>query len=130
LLFCIRRDRGVRIEAMPVIEIRRVYDHAPPPAGREVLVDRVWPRGKSKADLKDALWLKDVAPSAALRKWFDHDPARWDEFRRRYFAELDANPAVGRLREIAGQGPVVLLYGARDEVHNQAVALREYLARG
>jgi uncharacterized protein YeaO (DUF488 family) len=93
-----------------------------------VLVDRIWPRGVSKAELEGVEWLKDVAPSNALRKWFGHDPQRWDEFRRRYFAELDANPdAVKRLREIAAQGPVTLLYGARDEVHNQAAALAEYL---
>lgn len=115
---------------MPAIEIRRVYDPAPFPGdGRAVLVDRLWPRGLSKARLAGVLWLKDVAPSAALRKWFGHDPARWDGFRRRYFAELDANPAVEALRRLAAEGPLVLLYGARDEVHNQAAALRDYLLR-
>jgi uncharacterized protein YeaO (DUF488 family) len=94
-----------------------------------VLVDRVWPRGVTKAKLKGVLWLKDVAPSTALRKWFGHDPARWDEFRRRYAAELDANPAVGELRKLAAEGPLTLLYGARDEAHNQAAALAAYLKR-
>lgn len=111
---------------MQPISIRSVYD---PLAhdGREVLVDRIWPRGQRKADLADVLWLKDVAPSTALRKWFGHDPARWAEFRRRYFAELDANPAVERLRDMAEGAPLTLLYSAHDETHNQAAALRDYL---
>jgi len=113
---------------MPRIEIERVYDWKPDGnGGRPVLVDRVWPRGKSKAALAGVEWLKAVAPSDALRKWFGHKPERWAEFRRRYFAELDSNPALGRLRELAEDGPVTLLYGARDETHNQAVALRDYL---
>lgn len=115
---------------MPPIAIRRVYEDLPSAGeGRAVLVDRVWPRGKTKAELAHVAWLKDVGPSNALRKWFGHDPARWDEFRRRYFAELDANPAVEQLRAFAREGPLILLYGARDEVHNQAAALREYLSR-
>lgn len=107
--------------------IRRVY--APPGRheGRRVLVDRVWPRGLSKQDLKDVLWLKDVGPSTGLRKWFGHKPERWEEFRRRYFAELAGNPALKTLEDLARAGPVTLLYGARDETHNQAVALCEYL---
>lgn len=109
------------------IAIRRVYEHPLADHGRKVLVDRIWPRGVRKADLADVLWLKDAAPSAELRKWFAHDPARWPEFRRRYFAELDANPAVARLRALAEAGPLTLLYSARDEVHNQAAALRDYL---
>lgn len=113
---------------MAAIGIERVYDyHHTGHEGRPVLVDRVWPRGKSKAELSDVLWLKDVAPSTELRKWFGHEPERWGEFKRRYFAELDDNPAVKRLRALADEGPVTLLYGARDETHNQAVALREYL---
>ena len=111
---------------MHPITLRRVYE---PLAhdGREVLVDRIWPRGKRKADLEGVLWLKDVAPSAELRKWFGHEPARWPEFRRRYFAELAANPAVARLRAMADEGPLTLLYSAHDEAHNQAAALRDYL---
>jgi uncharacterized protein YeaO (DUF488 family) len=115
---------------MGPISIERVYDYDPAAhQSRPVLVDRVWPRGKSKAELGGVLWLKDVAPTTELRKWFGHEPERWPEFKRRYFAELDENPAVARLRELAGEGPVTLLYGARDEVHNQAAALREYLGR-
>jgi uncharacterized protein YeaO (DUF488 family) len=111
------------------IGIRRVYAPAGSGEGQRVLVDRVWPRGVSKAELGDALWLKDVAPSTALRKWFGHDPERWDEFRRRYFAELKDNPAVERLRALSAKGPLTLLYGARDETHNQAAALAEYLRK-
>jgi uncharacterized protein YeaO (DUF488 family) len=108
------------------ISVRRVYE---PLAhdGHEVLVDRVWPRGKSKADLADVRWLKEVAPTTELRKWFGHEPERWPEFRRRYFAELDANPAAESLRALAEHEPLTLLYSAHDEAHNQAVALRDYL---
>jgi uncharacterized protein YeaO (DUF488 family) len=115
---------------MATIRIERIYDYDPAAhEGRPVLVDRIWPRGKSKAELSGVLWLKDVAPSTQLRQWFGHKPERWPEFKLRYFAELDANAAVARLRELVSQGPVTLLYGARDETHNQAAALREYLAR-
>jgi uncharacterized protein YeaO (DUF488 family) len=92
-------------------------------------VDRLWPRGLSKHDLDDVLWMRDVAPSAELRKWFGHQPERWPEFRRRYFAELRVNPAVNTLRDLIAAGPVTLIYGARDEIHNQAVALAEFLAQ-
>jgi uncharacterized protein YeaO (DUF488 family) len=109
--------------------IRRVYAEPGPNEGRRVLVDRVWPRGLSKHDLADVLWLKDVGPSDALRKWFGHRRERWDGFRARYFAELDDNPAVARLRDLMREGPVTLLFGAKDEAHNQAVALRDYLSR-
>ena len=128
--------RGVAGEAPPVsssrpdrpgLRIRRAYEPREPGDGRRVLVDRLWPRGLSKHDLEDALWIRDVAPSASLRKWFGHKPERWVEFRRRYFAELRLNPAVKVLRDIIAAGPVTLIYGARDEAHNQAVALAEYL---
>lgn len=111
---------------MPVIDIRlaRVYD-APPEGGRMVLVERLWPRGVRRADLRLNAWLKDVAPSTELRKWFAHDAVKWDEFRSRYFAELDANPEAWR--PLLADGPVTLLFSARDRDHNSAVALREYL---
>ena len=110
------------------ISIRRVYEPAAKNEGRTILVDRLWPRGISHAELGDAPWLKDIAPSEDLRHWFAHDPAKWPEFRRRYTAELDANPkAVAELRRLAAQGPLVLLYAARDEQHNNAVVLRDYL---
>lgn len=113
------------------IHVRRAYD--PPGAvdGRRVLVDRMWPRGVSKQDLKADDWLRELAPSTALRQWFGHEPERWDGFRERYFRELDANPdGLEALRAHLRAGRVTLLFGARDEDHNNAVALREYLLRG
>lgn len=113
---------------MTQISLQRVYEAPLSGAAMRVLVDRIWPRGLSREKLAPDLWLKEIAPSTELRKWFGHDPARWDEFRRRYRAELEANPQpVARLRELAGQGPLVLLYAARDERHNHAIVLRDYL---
>jgi len=112
----------------PAIRIHRIHDGPAPGGGMRVLVDRLWPRGITKERAGAQLWLKEVAPSTALRKWFGHDPARWDEFRRRYRAELDDNAdAVERLLEIARRAPLTLLYSARDEDHNQAVVLAGYL---
>lgn len=110
----------------PDIDIARAYD--PPGKGRaRLLVDRVWPRGITKDALALDAWIREVAPTSALRKWFGHDPARWDEFRTRYRAELDGNAAVAQCLEWCEKGPVMLLYGARDREHNQAVVLRDYL---
>lgn len=110
------------------IQAKRVYESAAKEDGTRVLVDRVWPRGVTKEKLKAALWLKDAAPETQLRKWFNHDPARWGEFKKRYFAQLDENPEIVRkLRELAGHGRLTLLYSAHDMEHNQAVALQEYL---
>jgi uncharacterized protein YeaO (DUF488 family) len=93
-----------------------------------VLVDRVWPRGLKKEQVKADLWLKDAAPSSALRKWFAHDPSRWEAFKTRYFDELDARTEpVARLLDLAGRGRLTLLFSARDVEHNQAVALKSYL---
>lgn len=105
--------------------IKRVYEPAAEGDGRRVLVDRVWPRGitKEKAVLSD--WLKEVAPSTELRKWFGHDPGRFAEFRERYRAELEGNAALAELRTL--KGVVTLVYGAHDEEHNQAVVLLELL---
>lgn len=103
-----------------------------PPAsddGQRVLVDRIWPRGVSKEHAALTLWLKEIAPSDELRKWFGHEPARWAEFQKRYRAELDGNgEAVTQLRGLLGNGKVTLLYGAHDEAHNNAVALAGYLS--
>lgn len=110
------------------IRIRRVYD--PPQAGdgARVLVDRLWPRGVRKAAAALDLWLKDAAPSPELRRWFGHDPARWTEFANRYQAELAARAdAIEPLCELARTGPLTLLYGARDPIHNHAVVLAAYL---
>jgi uncharacterized protein YeaO (DUF488 family) len=112
------------------ILVQRVYDSLSISTGKRILVDRVWPRGIKKQTLHLDLWLRDLAPSTALRKWFGHDPKRWEEFQRRYRAELRTPEQQGRLRELitlARHGPVTLLYSARDEDHNQALALRRVL---
>ena len=111
------------------VNLKRAYEAPAPEDGRRFLVERLWPRGIRKSDLRLDGWLKDVAPSPELRRWFGHDPEKWPEFRRRYFAELRSkDAAVGPLREASRTGPVTLVYGARDTKHNAAVALREYLA--
>ena len=114
----------------PTIDIARAYD-APEPDGRvRVLVDRLWPRGVKKEDLHLDAWMKQLAPSAELRRWFNHDPQRWGAFRSRYFKELEAKPdELARLCEAAEKQSVLLLYGARDEKHNNAIALKEYLEK-
>ena len=111
-----------------MIQIKRIYDEPAPGDGFRVLVDRLWPRGVSKEKAALDLWLKEVAPSDELRQWFGHVPERFSEFRRRYTAELNANPAVQQLREtLKAHQAVTLLYGARDPAMNQAAVLRDYL---
>ncbi|MFO1056098.1 MAG: DUF488 family protein [Dongiaceae bacterium] len=113
----------------PDIRLKRAYEPPAAEDGTRILVDRLWPRGVRKPDLAIDRWLKEVAPSADLRRWFGHDPARWAEFRRRYAAELAANPEpLAELRRAAAAGRVTLVYAARDEAHNHAVLLRELLA--
>jgi uncharacterized protein YeaO (DUF488 family) len=110
------------------IRIARCYDDPDQTQGARILVDRMWPRGISKEDLKHDDWIREAAPSDELRKWFDHDPDKWDEFRDRYRAELDENPeAVERCLDWCRKGPVTLLYAAKDRDHNQAVVLRDHL---
>ncbi len=110
------------------IRLKRAYASPAPADGARILVDRLWPRGLSKAAAAIDQWLKEIAPSTGLRQWFGHDPARWREFRRRYAAELRACPdALRDLRERARRGPITLIYAARDEAHNDAVVLREVL---
>lgn len=116
--------------AQRTIRVRRVYDEPDGHDGTRVLVDRVWPRGVRKDDLDMDEWLKDVAPSAELRKWFGHDPDKFTEFRRRYRAELDhadARESLDRLRSIAADGPLTLLTATRDVDHSQATVLAELL---
>ena len=114
--------------SMPRMNIKRVYEPASKADGFRVLVDRVWPRGVTKQRANVDLWLKSVAPSTQLRKWFDHDPRKWSEFKNRYFAELDVSPpGLDELQSRTTASVVTLVYSARDEQHNQAVALREYL---
>jgi uncharacterized protein YeaO (DUF488 family) len=113
---------------MPEVRVRRVYDEPSPGDGARVLVDRVWPRGLRRDDARLHDWAKDVAPSTELRRWYGHDPAKWEEFRRRYVAELDAHPEAWRpLVDAAGSGDVTLAYSARDREHNSALVLRDYL---
>lgn len=108
--------------------MKRVYDQASDQDGFRFLVERLWPRGVKKSDLSNAEWLKEVAPSAELRKWFHHDPLRWKEFRKRYFAELKSHEEVIHpILEAARKGTVTLLYSSHDTEHNNAVALKEFL---
>ncbi|WP_374533924.1 DUF488 domain-containing protein [Phenylobacterium sp.] len=111
---------------MPV-KIKRIYEPPAQSDGQRILVDRLWPRGMAKAQACIDLWLKDVAPSADLRRWFGHKPERWAEFQKRYLAELAGNPALEELRRLARGKPTTLLYGAKDEIHNQARVLADRL---
>jgi len=111
-----------------VVKVKRVYDPPSTEDGVRVLVDRLWPRGLTKTKASVDLWLKDLAPSAALRRWFAHDLAKWPEFRARYAEELDAKkPAVAALIGAIRRGTVTIVFGARDASHNNAVALQDYL---
>jgi DNA-3-methyladenine glycosylase len=113
---------------MGTVRLARVYDPPGDDDGFRVLVDRVWPRGMRKADAQVDLWLKEVGPSTELRRWFGHDPERFEEFARRYRAELAGKPATEELRAAVREHPrVTLLYGARDAEHNQAVVLADVL---
>lgn len=118
---------GNRIKARDV-RLERAYERADRDDGRRILVDRLWPRGVSKDDAAIDEWLKELAPSTQLRKWFAHDPARWTEFRRRYAKEIrEHSDLVTHLRKLAREGPVTLVYAAHDEVHNDAIVLRDAL---
>jgi len=110
------------------VKLKRAYEHAAAGDGTRILIDRLWPRGVKKANAAIDQWVKDIAPSTALRKWFRHDPARWPEFRKRYAVEVRAHAEqFDRLRTLAKQGPITLVYSAHDEVHNDGVALRGFL---
>ncbi len=113
------------------IMTKRVYDTPEKTDGFRVLVDRLWPRGIAKARAGIDLWLKEVAPSTELRKWYGHDPGKWAEFKKRYFRELDKNlPVIARLQErIRRGGGITLLYASRENILNNAAALKEYLIR-
>jgi len=114
----------------PDVRLKRAYEQPSAGDGVRVLVDRLWPRGVSKADIAIDRWLKDVAPSTELRHWFGHDPGRWDEFRKRYQAELsDKAEPLKELQACARKGTLTLVYAARDEAHNEAVVLRDLLVR-
>ena len=109
--------------------MKRAYEEPHQGDGYRVLVDRLWPRGVSKANAKIDLWLKEVAPSTELRKWFAHDPEKWTEFKRRYRLELKDNSAWPELQAMARQKQLTLVYAAKDEIHNEAAVLKGLLER-
>jgi len=112
-----------------MIRIKRVYDLAEPRDGERILIDRLWPRGVSKEKAHVDEWRRDLAPSDELRKWFNHDPAKWDEFKRRYRKQL--RPKLPELKKLSGENrrSITLVYGAHDTQHNNAAALKEFLDR-
>jgi len=121
----------VAVRDLPALHIKRAYDDAAPDDGYRVLIDRMWPRGVSRERAHIDEWARDLAPSSNLRKWFGHRPERFDEFRQRYRSELAAHAdAVDALRRRAADGPVTIVYGARDREHNNAVVLAELLRDG
>jgi uncharacterized protein YeaO (DUF488 family) len=125
----LRVKHAARFQGMR-IRLKRIYDKPARADGRRVLVDRVWPRGLTKEETQIDDWLKEIAPSTRLRKWFGHDPARWKEFKRRYANELDhRREQVERLAQQASKRTVTLLFGAKDIEHNNAVALKEYIEK-
>jgi uncharacterized protein YeaO (DUF488 family) len=112
------------------IHLKRVYEAPSKSDGTRILVDRLWPRGLTKEKARVDLWLKEVAPSTELRKWFAHDPAKWPEFKARYKAELKHNTAqLALLKQAVVRGPATLLYGAKDTEHNEAIVLQDLLNR-
>lgn len=116
------------VSASMRIKLKRVYEKPEESDGVRILVERLWPRGLSKNDAAVDLWLKDLAPSTELRKWFGHDPSKWNEFKKRYFAELEnSRESVNELIGIMGKGDVTLVYASKDEEHNNSVALKEYV---
>ncbi|HEV51669.1 MAG TPA: DUF488 family protein [Thermoprotei archaeon] len=112
------------------IRVKRVYEPASPSDGKRVLVERLWPRGMKREDLKIDSWEKEVAPSSELRMWFAHDPTKWEEFKLKYWEELKGNPKIEELREWARRGTLTLLFSAKDRERNSAQALKEYLETG
>lgn len=111
------------------IKIKRVYEKPEKADGFRVLVDRLWPRGLTKEKAAADLWLKDIAPSTELRKWFSHDPDKWSEFRKKYLGELKENKeSVSILKDKIKKGAVTLLYGARDQVHNEALVIKDFIS--
>jgi uncharacterized protein YeaO (DUF488 family) len=110
------------------VTLKRAYEHPSRSDGARVLIDRLWPRGIKKSEARIGEWMKDIAPSTSLRKWFGHDPARWAEFQRRYEAEVRQHPEyLERLRSLAREGPLTLVFSAHDEAHNDAVVLRDMI---
>ena len=110
------------------VKLKRAYEPPAADDGTRILIDRLWPRGVTKERAAIDQWMKDISPSTELRKWFGHDPARWDEFRRRYAKEVHQHAELlDQLRSLAREGPITLVYSARDEKHNDAIELRELI---
>ncbi len=115
----------------PTIHLKRAYEEPAPADGRRILVERLWPRGLTKEEAHVDAWVKDVAPSPELRKWYAHDPEKWPEFQRRYRAELEANPeGVAAVRKEIGRGPATFVFATKDPARNSATLLRRYLLEG
>jgi len=122
------KELSKRQGTIEMIEIKRAYESTESNGSTRFLVDRIWPRGVKKEDLQIDDWIKEVAPSTELRKWFGHDPEKWAEFQQRYNAELDENPSAWEpILKAANAGKVTLVYAAKDEEHNNAVALKQYI---
>jgi uncharacterized protein YeaO (DUF488 family) len=127
-----RERQQIMPERRAVVNIKRAYEEPSPDDGVRVLVDRLWPRGLAKDRVHIDLWLREVAPGSDLRRWYGHDPAKWEEFQRRYTAQLATGKqavALEHLREMVRQGPVTLVFAARDVEHSDAAVLRQLLAR-
>lgn len=114
---------------MMSISLKRAYELPAKADGVRILVDRLWPRGVTKSKASIDLWIKDLAPSTELRTWFGHDPEKWSEFQKKYRAELKGNPALSEIRDLSRQGNVTLVYAAKDELHNQALVIKQILDR-
>jgi uncharacterized protein YeaO (DUF488 family) len=124
----LRLAYSLKVEECSMIKLKRAYDRASRDDGVRYLVERLWPRGVKKTELQLDGWLKEVAPSPELRKWFGHDPTKWPQFRQRYFSELKAHEqSLEPLLKAARRGPVTLVFSSHDTEHNAAVALRDYL---
>ena len=118
------------MERIVNVMLKRAYEPPTKTDGERILVDRLWPRGLAKAKAGIDLWLKDIAPSTELRQWFGHEPEKWPEFKKRYRAELKSNPALAELQALSRRGKITLVYAARDQLHNEAVVLKQLLQRG
>jgi len=110
-----------------VIKVERIYSAAGDEKGMRILVERLWPRGFTKEKANLAMWMKDTAPTDTLRKWFNHDPAKWQEFKRKYYEELDKNPETEKLIDLCKKNDVIFLFSSKEERMNNAVALKEYI---
>jgi uncharacterized protein YeaO (DUF488 family) len=122
---------GMKLKILILImKIKRVYLKPDKEDGIRILVDRLWPRGLTKEKASIDLWLKNIAPTTELRKWFDHDPTKWNEFRKKYYLELENNKEQGLLlKEQIEKGPITLVYGAKDEEHNEALVIKDFFSK-